>query len=55
VANYLMAIDIRTQMRTMERAAVFAALREKKLILYASAALGNAARRLETSVLSSGI
>ncbi len=39
VANYLGAVGIRTQMRTMERAAFFAALREKKLrglILHAS-------------------
>jgi peptide/nickel transport system substrate-binding protein len=57
VANYLGAVGIRTQMRTMERAAFFAALREKKLrglVLHASAALGNAATRLETYVLSTG-
>jgi peptide/nickel transport system substrate-binding protein len=58
VANYLGAIGIRTQMRTMERAAFFAALREKKLrglVLQASAALGNAATRIETYVLSNGL
>ena len=44
-------------MRTMERAAFFTALREKKLrglILHASGALGNAATRIETYVLSNG-
>jgi peptide/nickel transport system substrate-binding protein len=57
VANYLGAVGIRTQMRTMERAAFFVALREKKLrglILQASAALGNAATRIETYILSNG-
>jgi peptide/nickel transport system substrate-binding protein len=55
VGNYLGAIGIRTQVRTMERAAFLSAWREKKLqglILNASAALGNAATRLETFVLS---
>jgi hypothetical protein len=44
-------------MRTMERAAFFTAAREKKLqglILNASGALGNAATRIETYVLSTG-
>jgi peptide/nickel transport system substrate-binding protein len=57
VANYLGAVGIRTQMRTMERAAFFTALREKKLrglILHASGALGNAATRIETYILSNG-
>jgi peptide/nickel transport system substrate-binding protein len=57
VGNYLGAVGIRTQMRTMERAAFFTALREKKLrglILHASGALGNAATRIETYVLSNG-
>jgi peptide/nickel transport system substrate-binding protein len=57
VGNYLGAVGIRTQMRTMERAAFFTALREKKLrglILQASGALGNAATRIETYVLSNG-
>jgi peptide/nickel transport system substrate-binding protein len=57
VANYLGTIGIRTQVRSMERAAFFAALREKKLrglILNASAAMGNAASRLETYVFSGG-
>jgi peptide/nickel transport system substrate-binding protein len=57
VANYLGAVGIRTKMRTMERAAFFAAVREKKLqglILNVSGALGNAATRIETYVLSTG-
>jgi peptide/nickel transport system substrate-binding protein len=57
VSNYLAAVGIRTKMRTMERAAFFAAVREKKLqglILNVSGALGNAATRIETYVLSTG-
>jgi peptide/nickel transport system substrate-binding protein len=57
VGNYLGAVGIRTKMRTMERAAFFAAGRDKKLqglILNASGALGNAATRIETYVLSTG-
>jgi peptide/nickel transport system substrate-binding protein len=57
VGNYLGAVGIRTKLRTMERAAFFTAAREKKLqglILNASGALGNAATRLETYVLSTG-
>ena len=57
VGNYLGAVGIRTKMRTMERAAFFTAAREKKLpglILNASGALGNAATRIETYVLSTG-
>jgi peptide/nickel transport system substrate-binding protein len=57
VANYLGAVGIRTNMRTMERAAFFAALREKKLrglILNVSGAPGNAATRIEAYVLSTG-
>jgi len=57
VGNYLGAVGIRTKMRTMERAAFFAAARDKKLpglILNASGALGNAATRIETYVLSTG-
>ena len=55
IGNYLGAVGIRTRMRTMERAAFFTAAREKKLqglILHASGALGNAATRIETYVLS---
>jgi peptide/nickel transport system substrate-binding protein len=57
IGNYLGAVGIRTKMRTMERAAFFTAAREKKLqglILNASGALGNAATRIETYVLSTG-
>jgi peptide/nickel transport system substrate-binding protein len=57
VGNYLAAVGIRTKVRTMERAAFLTAWREKKLqglILNASAALGNAATRIETYVLSTG-
>jgi peptide/nickel transport system substrate-binding protein len=57
VATYLGAIGIRTQVRRMERAAFFAAWREKKLrglIVYSATAMGNAATRLETYVLSTG-
>src|SRR6266540_3767049 len=57
IANYLGAIGIRTQVRTIERAAFMAAWREKKLqgvIVVPSAALGNAATRIETFVLSTG-
>jgi len=58
VANYLGAVGIRTRMRTMERAAFLATWREKKLqglILTPSGALGNAATRLETYVVSTGV
>jgi peptide/nickel transport system substrate-binding protein len=57
VGNFLAGVGIRTKMRTMERAAFFAAVREKKLqglILNVSGALGNAATRLEAYVLSTG-
>jgi peptide/nickel transport system substrate-binding protein len=57
VGSYLAAVGIRTKMRTMERAAFLAAWREKKLkglLLAPSGALGNAATRLETYVLSTG-
>jgi peptide/nickel transport system substrate-binding protein len=57
IANYLGSIGIRTQVRTIERAAFMAAWREKKLqgvIVVPSAALGNAATRIEAFVLSTG-
>jgi peptide/nickel transport system substrate-binding protein len=57
VANYLAAVGIRTKLRTMERAAFFTALREKKLqglVLNVSGAPGNAATRIEAYVLSTG-
>jgi peptide/nickel transport system substrate-binding protein len=57
IGNYLAAIGIRTQMRTMERAAFMTAWREKKLkglLMVATAASGNAATRIETFVASTG-
>ncbi|MGH8059683.1 MAG: ABC transporter substrate-binding protein [Candidatus Entotheonellia bacterium] len=57
VATYLRAIGIRTQVRSMERAAFFAAWREKKLrglIVHSATAMGSAATRLETYVISTG-
>jgi peptide/nickel transport system substrate-binding protein len=57
VANDLAAVGIRTRVRMMERAAFLSTYREKKLqglILNVTAALGNAATRIETSVLSTG-
>jgi peptide/nickel transport system substrate-binding protein len=50
VGNYLGAVGIRTQLRTLERAAFFTAWREKKLkglVLADSAILGNAANRID--------
>jgi peptide/nickel transport system substrate-binding protein len=55
VGTYLGAVGIRTKLRTMERAAFLSAWREKKLqglILNGSGALGNAATRVETFVIS---
>jgi peptide/nickel transport system substrate-binding protein len=57
VANYLQAVGIRIKMRPMERAALIAALKEKKLTGLTSGGtgiLGNAATRLEPFVLSWG-
>ena len=57
VAN-LQAIGIRTKMRTMERAAMTAAWRERKLknvIVGITGAGGNAATRLEAYVSKTGI
>jgi peptide/nickel transport system substrate-binding protein len=57
VGNYLGAVGIRTQIRTMERAAFLAAWRQKKLkgvILTPVGALGNAATRIESYVVSTG-
>jgi peptide/nickel transport system substrate-binding protein len=56
VANYLAAVGIRTRVRSMERATFLESWRAKKLgglIVIASAALGNAAARLEAFVVSS--
>jgi peptide/nickel transport system substrate-binding protein len=55
VANYLATVGIRTRVRSMERATFFEAWRAKKLsgvIMGVSAALGNAATRLEAFVIS---
>ena len=57
IGNYLAAIGIRTQMRTMERATFMTAWREKKLkglLMVATAAAGSAATRIETFVASTG-
>jgi peptide/nickel transport system substrate-binding protein len=56
--GYFQAVGIRTRQRTMERAAYFAAWREKKLhgvILVVSATFGNAATKLEPYVTKNGI
>ena len=57
VANYLQAVGLRIKVRPMERAALIAALKEKKLTGLTSGGtgiLGNAATRLEPFVLSWG-
>jgi peptide/nickel transport system substrate-binding protein len=57
VVNYLNAIGIRVQMRSMERAAFYAAWREKKLrgiFVTAAGASGNAATRVEAFIYSKG-
>ena len=57
VAGYLGAVGIKTQVRIMERPAMFAAWRSKTLqgvILAASGALGSAAARMENYVVSAG-
>mgnify|MGYP003694681063 CR=1 FL=1 len=57
VGSYLGAVGIRVRVRSMERAAFLAAWRDKKLqgiIAGSSAALGNAATRLEAFVVSTG-
>jgi len=58
IQGYLQAVGIRTRTRVMERAAYFAAWREKKLkgvILVVSAAYGNTATKLEPYVMRDGI
>jgi peptide/nickel transport system substrate-binding protein len=58
VVGFLAAVGIRTRLRTLERAAFYAQVREKKLrpIVYmASAAAGNAATRLDAFVAAGGI
>src|ERR671922_824398 len=57
VGHYLAAVGIRTQMRTMERAAFLSAWRDKKLkglIVTGSGAVGNAATRIDTYGVSTG-
>ena len=58
VVGYLGAIGIRTRLRTLERAAFYAQVREKKirpLVYMASAAAGTAATRLDAFVAAAGI
>jgi peptide/nickel transport system substrate-binding protein len=58
IAAYLQAIGIRTRIRTMERAALTTAWREKKLknlIVGITGAGGNAATRLDAYVSKNGI
>jgi peptide/nickel transport system substrate-binding protein len=57
VVSYLNAIGIRVKMRTMERAAFYAAWREKKLkgvFVTGAGASGNAATRVEAFIYSKG-
>jgi peptide/nickel transport system substrate-binding protein len=57
VANYLAAVGIRTKLRTMERAAFQSARNAKQLrglAITGSGRYGNAATRIEESVLSIG-
>jgi peptide/nickel transport system substrate-binding protein len=56
-ANYLAAVGIRTQMRTMERAAWLSAWKEKKirgLAFCGAGGFGNAVTRLENYFISTG-
>ncbi len=58
VASYLQAAGIKTRIRTMERAAMTAAWREKKLknlIIGITGAAGNAATRVEAYISKGGI
>jgi len=58
LASYLQAVGIRTKIRTMERAAMTTAWREKKLknvIVGITGAAGNAATRLEAYVSKGGV
>jgi len=58
VANSLAAVGIRVRIRTLERAAYFNQLRDKKprpLVYLASAAYGNAATRIDTFVAAGGL
>ncbi len=58
VASYLGAVGIRMRIRTLERAAYFSQLREKKLrplVYVASATYGNAATRIDSFVAAGGL
>jgi peptide/nickel transport system substrate-binding protein len=58
VTSYFGAVGIRVTLRPLERAAFFKEYQEKRLknlVLSASAALGNAATRLEAFVASTGV
>jgi peptide/nickel transport system substrate-binding protein len=58
LVNYLQAVGIKTRLRTMERAAFLSAWRDKKIkgvIMGLGAPAGNAATRIETYVLKTGI
>jgi peptide/nickel transport system substrate-binding protein len=58
IANYLNAVGIRTRVRTMERAALLTAWREKKikgLFVGATGSAGNASTRLESLATARGV
>ena len=58
IQGYLQAVGIRSRLRAMERAAYFAAWREKKLhgiILVITSVMGNAATRLEPYATKQGV
>ncbi len=58
MANYLVAVGIRTRVRSLERAAYFTQVREKKLrplVYLASGTYGNAATRLDSFVAADGL
>ena len=57
IANYFAAVGIRTRLRTMERAALLSAWRDKKMrgvFVGASGSAGNASTRLEAFATSKG-
>jgi peptide/nickel transport system substrate-binding protein len=58
IANYLSAVGIRTRVRTMERAALLSAWRDKKLkglFVGATGSAGNASTRLESLATARGV
>src|SRR2546425_2972939 len=58
IASYLAAVGIRMKIRSLERAAYFTQLREKKLrplVYVASATYGNAATRIDAFVAAGGL